>query len=221
MIKKWSIILTALAGILLPAAIAAETGSFVTKISSFEKKLATPATLEQLQAGGFVLYMRHGPTDTSRPDQAPCVDLNDCSTQRPLTKEGRAVAAKVGESIRKASIPIGEVQASPMCRTMQTAKAAFDKAVLVNNNLMYTSNLTSREKLPKVKALRRLLSEHVPLGTNRVLVAHAPNLMDLIGYFVKPEATMIVLRPLGEKGFEYIASVEPQQWPELINDLIK
>jgi len=214
MMKKWLIGSLILFAISVQGVNAADFTPFVTKIITIE-------TLNQLQAGGFVLYMRHGPTDTSRPDRVPRVDLNDCTTQRPLTEEGRAVAAQVGKAIRQAAISIGEIQTSPMCRTRQTAEAAFGRIPVTNVNLMYTSNLTSDEKVPKIKELRQLLSAPVPAETNRVLVAHAPNLMDVMGYFVKPEATVVVFKPLGEQGFEYIASIEPQQWQELLNKLDK
>ncbi|MCK5679866.1 histidine phosphatase family protein [bacterium] len=185
----------------------------------FVKKAATIKTLKQLQAGGLVLYMRHGPTDTSRPDRVPRVDLNDCSTQRPLTEAGRAEAAAVGQALRQADIPIGTVLASPMCRARESAIAAFAEDPEINHDLMYTSNLTSQEKVPKIKTLRRLLSTPVAAGTNLVLVAHAPNLMDVMGYFVKPEATVVVFRPLGKQGFEYLGSIEPQQWQGLLDKL--
>ncbi|MDH4320466.1 MAG: histidine phosphatase family protein [Desulfobulbaceae bacterium] len=181
----------------------------------FEVKAATAETIRQLRAGGFVLYMRHGPTDTTKPDRVPTVDLNDCATQRPLTGAGRELAAQVGAAIKKAGIPVGEVQASPMCRTKATAEAAFGR-YQINEYLMYTSNLTAAEKVPRIANTRRLLSTPVAAGTNRVIVAHAPNLMDVIGYFPKPEAVVVVFRPLGEKGFEYVASILPEQWPGLV-----
>ena len=61
-----------------------------------------------------------------------------------------------------------------------------------------------------------LLSEPVQAGTNRVIVAHAPNLADLMGYFVKPEGTVVVLKPLGEQQFRYIASIHPQHWDQWV-----
>ncbi len=212
MIKKgvvWAIVLLA---ITFSVAAASDYVPFV-------KKNVTIETLKQLQLGGFVLYLRHGPTDTSRPDRVPRVDLDDCSTQRPLTEAGRAEAAAVGQALRQAKIPIGEVQSSPMCRTKESAIAAFAKEPVINHDLMYTSNLTSSEKVPKIKTLRRLLSTPVAAGANLVLVAHAPNLMDVMGYFVKPEATVVVFKPLGQQGFEYLGSIEPSQWQGLLEDL--
>lgn len=165
------------------------------------------------------MYMRHGPTDTSRPDRVPRVDLNDCSTQRPLSEEGRKISIQVGDAIRQAGIPVGEIQSSPMCRTKETAEAAFGKEFIINEYLMYTSNLTSKEKVPRIANTNRLLSTPVRAGTNLVLVAHAPNLMDVMGYFPKPEGLVVIFKPLGKQGFEYVASIEPQQWQELLDTL--
>src|ERR1017187_3249992 len=46
---------------------------------------ATRETIRSLKQGGYVLYMRHAASDTSKPDRAPDVDLRDCATQRPLS----------------------------------------------------------------------------------------------------------------------------------------
>ena len=194
----------------------APAGTRATENKPFTERAATAETIAQLRGGGFVLYMRHGPTDTTKPDRVPRVDLNDCSTQRPLTEAGRQVARQVGAAIRRAGIPVGEVLASPMCRTRETAEAAFGAGYRVSKYLMYTSNLTAADKVPRIENTRRLLSTPVALGTNRVIVAHAPNLMDVVGYFPKPEAIVVVFKPLGDGGFEYVASIQPDQWLELV-----
>lgn len=190
--------------------------AFATEPPPFVEIPATRDTIAQLRAGGYVLYMRHGTSDTSRPDRVPNVDLNDCSTQRPLTEEGKKLAASVGEAIRRAKIPVGEVFASPMCRTKDTALAAFGPNFTVLDHLRYTANMTDEDKAPLMPMTRALLAKPVPEKTNRVLVAHAPNLMDIMGYFPKPEGTVVVFRPLGDKGFEYLGSIAPQQWPSLL-----
>ena len=48
------------------------------------------------------------------------------------------------------------------------------------------------------------------------MVAHAPNMADLIGYFVKPEGTVVVIRPTGPNTFEYVASIPPALWTQLL-----
>ena len=83
--------------------------------------------MKQLRQGGYVLYMRHASTDFSRNDAA-MTSYEDCATQRNLTDQGRAEARAVGAHVRRLRIPIGDVLASPFCRTMETARLAFGKA---------------------------------------------------------------------------------------------
>jgi phosphohistidine phosphatase SixA len=206
--KPFIVLLLALVMFPLSAA-AAEPPAFV-------EKPVTPELIEQLRAGGYVLYLRHGATDTSRPDRVPSVDLDDCSTQRPLTEEGARIVAEVGKAIRKARIPVGEIFSSPLCRAKESALAAFGANFVIDNLLMYTANMTTEEKKPVIDKTHALLSAPVSAGTNRVLVAHAPNLMDLIGYFPKPEGTLVVFKPLGDGGFEYLGNIAPEQWREVL-----
>jgi phosphohistidine phosphatase SixA len=184
--------------------------------AKFAEIPATKEILKQLRLGGFVLYLRHGNTDNSRPDRVPSVDLKDCSTQRPLTEAGRREARVVGEAMLQARIPIGEVRSSPLCRAKDTALAALPgQAFVIDDDLIYTANLTDVQKAPILANTKRLLSTPVAGGKNRLIIAHAPILMDLIGYFPK-EVALVIFRPKGEAGFEYLASIPAAHWPELL-----
>lgn len=185
----------------------------------FREKPVDPALLAQMRAGGFVLYMRHATSDSSRADRAPTVDLADCSTQRLLSDEGRKQARVLGHNLARARIPVGEVIHSPYCRARETAQLMFasQPQLLRQEPLLgYSANLPSEEKKPLLAAVRHLLSTPVAPGTNRVIVAHAPNLADLMGYFVKPEGTFAVFRPLGASQFEYLGSIPPPLWGSLL-----
>jgi len=184
---------------------------------SFNEKIATPELLTQLKQGGFVLYMRHGNTDNSRPDRVPSVDLNDCNTQRVLNEEGRTITRKIGEYIRVAEIPVNEIYSSPMCRAKNSALNAFGRYQL-EPKIMYTGGMTSAQKKPVIQKTRELVSRPVTSGGNRVLVAHGPNMMDLMGYF-PVETTIVVFKPKGGNQFEYIGSIRPQDWPQLLGTL--
>lgn len=207
-------------GFLSAPAFSAETAAKIAPVATKEKFVEIPATreiLNKLRDGGFVLYLRHGHTDNSRPDRVPSVDLNDCSTQRQLNEVGRQVAREVGQAMRKAQILIGEIHISPLCRVKNTALEAFPgRKYVIEGYLMYTANLTSQQKQPILSRTRALLSAPVAAGKNRLVIAHAPNLMDLIGYFPK-EATLVIFRPQGGGEFAYVASIPPALWPELLH----
>ena len=187
--------------------------------AAFREKLADQALMAQLRSGGLVLYMRHSTSDSTRPDRAPTVDLTDCSTQRPLSDDGRKQASTLGQNLLRARIPVGEVIHSPYCRARETAQLAFagQPELLQQEPLLaYSANLPSEQKKPLLAAVRELLSRPVAPGSNRVIIAHAPNLADLMGYFVKPEGTFAVFRPLGASQFEYLGSIPPPLWSTLL-----
>lgn len=184
---------------------------------AFTEVMANRDLLAKLQKGGYVLYLRHGDTDNSRPDQFPHVDLADCNTQRLLNDQGRALMRDVGKSLRKAKIPLGEIIVSPMCRTRESATLAIGDKFETAEALMYSANMTRAEKQPRLEALKKLLAAPVPAGSNRLLLAHAPNLADLIGFFVKPEGTLVVFAQRGPEGYEYVASIPPALWSDLLS----
>lgn len=186
---------------------------------AFQEKPVEPALLAQMREGGFVIYIRHTASDSSRADRAPTVDFEDCSTQRVLSAAGQKQAVALGQNFTRARIPVGEVIYSPFCRTRDTAQLAFGaqpQRLRQEPLLAYTAYLTTEEKRPLLAGLRNLLTAPVPPGTNRVIIAHAPNLADLIGYFPKPEGTLAVFRPQGPSQFEYLGSIVPSHWSSLL-----
>jgi len=55
-----------------------------------------PGIVQQLQKGGFVLYLRHASTDFSQNDEK-MTSYEDCAHQRNLTDKGRAEARALGD----------------------------------------------------------------------------------------------------------------------------
>ncbi len=186
--------------------------------SDFVEKMADVSLFSDLRNGGYVLYMRHGTTDNSRADQTHIVDFNDCRAQRILNDEGRRLASRLGNLIRKAEIPIAEVFYGPMCRTRETAELVFpDKhtPMHISNSLASSTNLTSAEKAKMLQEMKKLMLIPIPEHSNRLLISHAPNLADFMKYFVKPEGTIVVLKVRDEQ-VEYVASIPPKLLEQLV-----
>lgn len=187
----------------------------------FTPRALTAEHLRLLRQGGLVLYLRHGPSDARRPDQIP-VRLDDCHSQRPLTNAGRRQLDQLSRHLHSLGIPYREVISSPFCRVVESARRVFGEPVRIDPALRYTAAMSEQEKRPAVQRTRHWLS--LPLSEpalNRVVVAHGPNLAELIDY-LPPEGTLVVFRPLGlqaDPGFEYLASVELRQWEALLQAL--
>lgn len=167
--------------------------------------------LAALRAGGHVVYFRHADTDHSQNDQR-MTSVEDCTTQRNLSEQGREHARALGDAIHALGIPIGTVLASPLCRTVETAMLAFGAA---------RKSPAVREGGPlppgspgRFPALRALLSTPVAPGTNTVVVGHAYPYYTLVGGQYLSEGEADVLRPRGAD-FEVVARVGLAQWRAL------
>jgi phosphohistidine phosphatase SixA len=182
----------------------------------FVEKELTKQQFLDIKKGGFVLYMRHGKTDPRQPDQL-VIDFNDCSTQRLLSDDGRKITVDIGKAIKTAKLPIADIFVSPMCRTRESALLVFGEKTqfVVLDDLFSSTNQTQEEKKPIIAQTKKLLSDPVISGTNRFILAHAPNLADTMGYFPKLEATLVVFIPRGDS-FEYVGSIRPDAWPSLV-----
>src|SRR3569623_2548107 len=80
--------------------------------------------LTELKNGGYVIYLRHASSDTTKSDQDP-VTFGDCATQRPLSASGRSLARDIGQAIKARAVRIARLLTSPYCRAEETAALAF------------------------------------------------------------------------------------------------
>jgi hypothetical protein len=163
---------------------------------------------ERLREGGYVLYMRHAATDFSQND-ARMTSYEDCASQRNLTDQGREEARQIGAHVKRLRIPIGEVLASPYCRTMETARLAFGTARASND----VRGGPVDEK--RYDALRKLLSSEVKKGQNRIISSHGNPFQAVAGSPYLAEGEIAVVRPEGQMRFSVVARIRPQDWSGL------
>lgn len=148
--------------------------------------LQGPQLVAALRRGGYVVYFRHTATDYSR-DDTGMRDLGDCDNQRLLSAQGRRDATDIGLRIRALGLPVGEVLASPFCRTMEHARLMLGPA-------------SPRNEIRVVQAgdypgLKRLLAAPVPAGTNRWIVGHGIPFRSVAGPPHLAEGEAAVIRP--------------------------
>lgn len=169
------------------------------------------ALVAELQKGGYVIFFRHARTDSSQTDQ-DTRNLENCTTQRNLSEEGREQARAIGEAFRALRIPLEEVLSSPYCRTRETAQLAFGKAQSTLALLSPLADNSDREA--RVADLRKLLSTPPKPGSNTMLVAHQLNLSNATGVALA-EGEAAIYRPDGKGGFSLVARVTSEAWQAL------
>jgi hypothetical protein len=164
--------------------------------------------LAELRQGGYVLFLRHTSTDFSQ-DDSRMTGFEDCATQRNLTDKGRAEARALGEHVKRLKIPIGEVLASPFCRTMETARLAFGKARTTNE---VRGGPLSADDPKRYEPLRKLLGTKPDPGTNTVLSSHGNPFRAVAGPPYLAEGEIAVVRPEGGGSFSVIARIRLTDW---------
>jgi hypothetical protein len=161
--------------------------------------------LAALKRGGYVIYFRHTATDFSKNDSA-MKSLDDCENQRLLSEQGRRDAIAIGERIRALGLPVGEVLASPMCRTMDHAR-------------LMLVNVTPRNEVREAQGgdyagLKQLLATPVVRGGNRWIVGHGIPFRAVAGVPQLAEGEAAVIQP-GTTGWTVVARLVVADWQTL------
>jgi phosphohistidine phosphatase SixA len=204
--------MTRAAALLLALAVLAGCGGAAEKPAA-DARLGPLQLVEALREGGYVLYLRHTHTDRSREDD-PAVDLDDCSTQRNLSGEGREQAREIGSGFRSLDIPVGPVRSSEYCRTRETAELAFG-AYEAEPGLTGFPEESDPEYGPRVRRTEELLAQKPPEGENTVLVAHVKNLEEVAALTIE-EGELAVFEPLGGRSYRLRGRIPQDLWADLV-----
>lgn len=199
----------------LPAA-AQAPATYGTTQNPAAGERATPtlegrALVDALRRGGYVLYLRHTSTDFSQNDAA-MTSYADCASQRNLTDAGRAEARAIAAGLRALRIPIGEVLASPYCRTMESGRLAFGKATA---SPAVRGGPAQTESAERYAELRQLLSTPVAGGTNLAIASHGNPFNAVAGPPYLAEGEIAVVQPQRNGAFRIVARVVKTGWTEL------
>ena len=156
--------------------------------------------INQLEDGGKLIFIRHAYAPGNG-DPAG-FNLNDCSTQRNLSDDGRKQAQRIGEFFTKNKIEIDKVLSSEWCRCKETAKIAF-KNYSTNSflNSFYSSKF-SKNKDKQVKAFNYYV-KNLESNKNLIFVTHYVFISEVLNY--GPSSGEIVV---SDKNLNIIGSLE-------------
>ena len=156
--------------------------------------------IEKLEKGGKLIFIRHAHAPGSGDPEN--FNLNDCLTQRNLSKSGRIQANKIGIYLKENKIPIDRVLSSEWCRCKETSFLAFGYYETKNFlNSFYSSKFAINKNiqiLDLMKYIRKWDSDK-----NLVLVTHYVLISELLDY--APLSGEIVI---SDREFRKIGSIE-------------
>lgn len=167
--------------------------------------MADEPAWDALKSGGHVVLMRH-----TRPEQQGAGKGNSlvrdasCVMERNLSSLGKQDAAVVGKAFKTRGIPVGEVLASPYCRTRETALIAFGSPTP-------SEFLSLSEVLPPAEAERNTAEAMKRIGeyrgaANLILVTHEPNIA-AISFELVEQGAFLVLKPNGGSTFDLVGKI--------------
>jgi phosphohistidine phosphatase SixA len=173
--------------------------------------------VEMMQKGGYTIFFRHertGMTEIIR-DRLP-YDLTNCDGQRMLSPAGIASSQEVGQAFRILNIPIEQVLSSPICRSKDTAKFAFQD-FKVTNQLMVQNEALKRTKDNVNQDFTAIVNQPHSPNQNLILVGHLGNVLPL--NVMPSEGEAIVLKPDGKGGIAVVGRMIAAHWGDVVRDL--
>jgi hypothetical protein len=175
------------------------------------ESLSHATLLDALKRGGLILYFRHTSTDFGQNDDA-MTGYEDCARQRNLTDRGRDEARRIGEAIKRLDIPIGDVLASPFCRTRETAQLIFGRETTA---AAVRGGPARPDNGDRYAELRKLMSTPPRAGTNLAIASHGNPFRAVTDTQYLAEGEAAVIRPLGAQGFRIVARIPKDGWDAL------
>jgi phosphohistidine phosphatase SixA len=152
---------------------------------------------------GTVVLFRHALAPGG--GDPPGFQLNNCTTQRNLSEEGRAQARRIGEAFQRRGIDVNTVWTSQWCRTRETADIAFPGKRADQPLFNSFFNTTEREPGQTREALNLLASWH---GTGvLVVVTHQVNITALTG--IVPDSGEGVVITLRGRDLKVLGRITP------------
>jgi len=158
-----------------------------------------------LKQKGVVVMMRHTlAPGTGDPDN---FRLNDCSTQRNLSSEGKEQARRIGEEFRKRKIKVSQILSSQWCRCQETARLLDLGSVELQPALnSFFSDRTTEAK--QTDLVRRLILEHRSQNGIVIMVTHQVNITALVGV-VPTSGASVILRANPSGKVELLGQLPP------------
>jgi phosphohistidine phosphatase SixA len=145
---------------------------------------------------GYVVLLRHAQTVPGTGDP-PGFELDDCTTQRNLSAEGREQAVGIGRGFRDRQITIQQVLSSQYCRCLDTARLLnlgnVQPSPMLNS--IFEDRTTATQQNEQV---RQEIFNHRNTSGVMVMVSHFANIGEISG--ISPDSGEAVVVKANQQG---------------------
>ena len=135
--------------------------------------------ISELKNTGKLIFIRHayapGGGDPSN------FDINDCSTQRNLSNQGRLQAKKIGVYFKKNNISVTKIYSSEWCRCKETASIAFKDFETKKFLDSFFSNKFTKNKKKQMADFEKFINNW-DSKTNLVFITHYVVISEIFNY---------------------------------------
>ena len=155
-------------------------------------------TLNQIKEGNKLIFIRHAYAPGE--GDPKFFNINDCLTQRNLSKEGKNQAKNIGNFFINNQIDYEKVYSSEWCRCKDTAFIVFKNFETKNFLNSFYEQKFSKNKKNQIKNLKKFV-ENSKSSKNIILITHFVVISEALNFF--PESGEIVI---SDKKFNEIDS---------------
>lgn len=163
--------------------------------------------LQQAEERSYTVLLRHAIAPGTGDPAA--FRLDDCSTQRNLSEEGRQQAIELGEAFRRRNISVRQVLSSQWCRCLDTAQLLNLGPVepFVPLNSFFSDRSTAESQTAQLR--ERLLADQDTPGV-LVMVTHQVNITALTG-IVPASGEGVVLQVGDDQQLDVLGRLRPAE----------
>ncbi|WP_341525452.1 histidine phosphatase family protein [Nostoc sp. UHCC 0302] len=157
------------------------------------------------QGRGYVVLMRHALAPGI--GDPPEFRLNDCSTQRNLSDEGRKQAVRTGKAFKSRNIPVARVLSSQWCRCLETAKLMNIGAVepFAPLNSFFLNQTTESKQTAQVRQF--ILNNRNTRGVV-VMITHEVNITAIARDYYLKSGESVVVRAKAKNQIEVVGQIK-------------
>ena len=156
--------------------------------------------IENLKVGGKLIFIRHAYAPGGGDPEN--FNINDCSTQRNLSKSGRIQSEKIGNFFKENKIKIENVYSSEWCRCKETASLAFKNFKTKSFLNSFFSSKFAQNKNSQMRDFQKFLLDWDE-KTNLIFITHYVVISEILDYHSSSGEIVI-----SNKNFKIIDTLE-------------